>query len=123
MEIVHVKLTAAELVEVPLPIAVPHADTGLDTELTAGQDVILSDLDGEFHGGTVLEVAGERTRPVYVVEVGARLPVDLVAERVADLDVEPERADTHLLVDLLGDLRNQWREQQRGTRRWPDDAD
>jgi hypothetical protein len=114
MEIVHVKLAAAELVEVPLPIAVPHADTDLSSELTAGQAIVLSDLDGEFHGGTVLEVTGERTRPVYVVEVGARLSIDLVAERVADLDLEPERAETHLLVDLLGDLRSLWREEQRG---------
>jgi hypothetical protein len=109
MELIHVKLGAAELVEVPLPISVPHRDTGLENVLEGGQDVILSDLDGEFHGAVILDVLGTPLDPVYSVRVGPRLPIDMVAERLTDLDLTEEKAGTHLVVDLLGDARSLWR--------------
>lgn len=116
MDIMRVNLASADLVDVPLPVWVPHRDTGLDVVLDPGQQVVLSDLDGELHGGLVLDVLGSPLDPVYSVRVGARLPVDVAAERMTDAELPPDRAETHDLIDLLGEARALWRERQAAPR-------
>lgn len=105
MELVHVRLTAADLAG-SRRVVVPHARTGLRQALLVGEELVVTDQDGEFHGATVVAVGGDGHDPEYHLRIGARLPVDLAAQRMRDVDIEPENADLHDVVDLLGDLRD-----------------
>lgn len=105
MELFHVDLSSADLVRGPGPIVVSHQDTGLDAILVESQDVLVTDNDGEFHAAVVLRVDASRGEPRYHLHIGARLPVDLAAQRLADVDMLPENRGIHDVVDLLGDLR------------------
>jgi hypothetical protein len=96
---------------------VGHDDTGLDAPLVEGQEVLVTDRDGEFHAAVVLSVDvfedEGRTEPVYALHIGARLPMDMAAQRLTDVDLMPENRGLHEIVDLLGDLRrSQVRAQQ-----------
>ena len=104
MELVHVRLDEAHLVG-SAPITVSHARTGLEDVLEVGDDLVITDQDGEFHAATVVSVGGDGHDPEYHLRLGARLPIDLAAERLTDTDVRPEKAGVHDVVDLLGDLR------------------
>lgn len=86
-------------------VVVPHARTGLDDVLEVGDDLVVTDQDGEFHGATVVAVGGDGYDPHYNLRIGARLPLDYAAERMTDTDVRPEKAGLHDVVDLLGELR------------------
>ncbi|MFI2708326.1 hypothetical protein ACH5WX_12365, partial [Nocardioides sp. CER28] len=57
------------------------------------------------HAAVVLSVDSSRGEPVYALHVGARLPMDMAAQRLTDVDVYPENQGLHEIVDLLGDLR------------------
>lgn len=113
MDLVHVHVTAADLAGGD-NIVVPHARTGLRQVLLVGDDVVLTDQDGEFHGATVVAVGGDGHDPEYHFKVGARLPVDMAAQRMTDADIEPEHADVHDVVDMLGELRDLLRQMGRG---------
>lgn len=104
MELVHIRLTAADLVGSGV-VVVNHARTGLDRALDVGQRIVVTDQDGEFHGATVVAVGGDGVDPEYHLRIGARLPLDLAAQRMTDIDVTPEQADIQEVVDLLGELR------------------
>ena len=104
MELVHVRLAAEDLVG-DGHVVVPHTRTGLDDVLEVGDDLVVTDQDGEFHGATVIAVGGDGHDPHYNLRIGARLPIDLAAERMTDTDVRPEKAGVHDVVDLLGELR------------------
>jgi len=105
VELVHVRLTAADLAGSGR-VVVPHAHTGLRQALLVGEDLVVTDQDGEFHAATVVAVDGDGHDLEYHLKIGARLPVDLAAQRMNDVDIEPENADIHDVVDLLGDLRD-----------------
>jgi hypothetical protein len=109
MELIHVDLSAAELISAPGPLVVPHGATGLDTSLVEGQEVLVTDRDGEFHAAVVLSagLSGDNAQPepVYALHIGARLPMDMAAQRLTDVDLMPENRGLHEIVDLLGDLR------------------
>ena len=104
MELVHVRLAAADLVSGG-HIVLPHARIGLARPLLVGDSVVVTDQDGEFHGATVIAVGGDGANPEYHLRVGARLPIDLAAQRMTGVDTEPDNAGTHEVVDLLGELR------------------
>lgn len=105
MELVHVRLTAADLAGSGR-VVVPHARTGLHEALLVGEELVVTDQDGEFHGATVVAVSGDGHDPEYHLKIGARLPLDLAAQRMNDIDIEPENADLQDVVDLLGELRD-----------------
>lgn len=105
MQMFHIDLTSAELVNGPGPIVVWHEETGLSSVLSAGQDVLVTDRAGEFHAAVVLEVDDWQGEPIYAIHIGARLPMDLAAQRLTDVDMLPENRGIHDVVDLLGDLR------------------
>ena len=75
MELVHVRLAAEDLVG-DGRVVVPHARTGLDDVLEVGDDLVVTDQDGEFHGATVIAVGGDGHDPHYNLRIGARLPID-----------------------------------------------
>jgi hypothetical protein len=104
VELVHVRLTTADLVS-EHQVVVGHARSGLAKPLLVGDEVVVTDQDGEFHGATVTAVGGDGADPQYHLRIGARLPVDLAAQRMTDADLEPENAEIHEVVDLLGELR------------------
>jgi hypothetical protein len=115
VEVVHVSLASADLVSDALPVRIPHQGSGLSSVLQQGQDVVVTDLDGEFHGGLVLDVVGAGgpdDAVHYMVKIGARLPIDLAAERLTDFDLMPTRSGDHAVVDLLGELRERWQAQR-----------
>jgi hypothetical protein len=105
MELFHVDLSAADLIAGPGPLVVAHEETGLEAPLVEGQEVLVTDRDGEFHAAVVLSVDVTRLEPVYALHVGARLPMDMAAQRLTDVDLMPEHRGLHEIVDLLGDLR------------------
>jgi len=113
MELFHVDLSAAELIAGPGPLVVGHEETGLEAPLVEGQEVLVTDRDGEFHAAVVLSVDATWPEPVYALHIGARLPMDMAAQRLTDVDLMPENRGLHEIVDLLGDLRrSQVRAQQ-----------
>ena len=105
MELVHVRPTAEDLVENGR-VTVPHARTGLSQALLVGDDLVVTDADGEFHAATVVAVGGDGFAPEYHLQIGARLPIDLAAQRMTDVDIEPQNAGVHDVIDLLGELRS-----------------
>ena len=104
MELVHVRLTAEDLVG-DGQVTVAHSRTGLSDVLEIGDDLVVTDQDGEFHAASVVSVGGDGHDPHYNLRIGARLPIELAAERMTDVDVRPEKAALHDVVDLLGELR------------------
>lgn len=104
MELVHIRLGTHDLVR-RAAIVVAHSHTGLDGALDVGQRLVVTDLDGEFHGAEVTAVGGDGADPEYHLRIGARLPVDIAAQRLTDTDTEPENAGAQEVVDLLGELR------------------
>ena len=118
MELIHVELSAAELVGASGPVVVTHQQieqAGPTRLLSSGQEVVVTDADGEFHAAVVLAVVDMEGQPGYRLHIGVRLPADLAAERIADLDMLPERTPMHDLLDLLGDLRRSERESAGGS--------
>lgn len=105
MQLFHVDLTSAALVEGPGPLVVAHGETGLSSPLAEGQDVLIADRDGEYHAAVVLAVDSSAGEPVYDLHIGARLPAEMAAQRLTDVDMLPENRGLHDVVDLLGELR------------------
>jgi hypothetical protein len=105
MELFHVELTATELISGPGPLVIGHEQTGLTSVLDEGQEVLVTDRDGEFHAAVVLSADSSHGEPVYSVHIGARLPMDMAAQRLTDVDMLPENRGLHEIVDLLGELR------------------
>jgi len=105
MELIHVEMTSAELVAGADPVLVAHGSTGLASVLEDGEEVVVTDSDGEFHAGVVLSVHSDDADPTYALHIGARLPMDMAAQRLADVDLLPENRGLHDIVDLLGALR------------------
>jgi hypothetical protein len=104
VELLHVRLAVEDLIGGG-HVVIPHARTGLDSVLEVGDALVVTDQDGEFHGASVVAVGGDGHDPEYHLRIGARLPMDLAAERMTDVDVRPEKAALHDVVDLLGELR------------------
>jgi hypothetical protein len=107
VELVHIRLGTHDLVG-RAAIVIAHSQTGLDSVLDVGQRLVVTDLDGEFHGAEVTAVGGDGADPEYHLRIGARLPVDIAAQRLTDVDTEPENAGVQEVVDLLGELRRLW---------------
>ena len=58
------------------------------------------------NAAVVLSVDRLRGEAVYALHLGARLPMEMAAQRLTDVDLLPENQGLHELVDLLGDLRD-----------------
>lgn len=107
MDVIRVDVPAADLAAGQGVIVVARDPTR--GPLAVGQQVVVVDADGEFHGGVVLAAVDDPDGPGYRLLIGARLPAEVAAERIADQDVLPEHARLHEVVDLLGDLRRAMR--------------
>jgi hypothetical protein len=103
MELIHVDLSAGDLITRPGPLLVPHGVTGLAGVLAEAEEVVVSDRDGEFHAAVVESVDPPAGAAVYVLHVGALLPMDMAAQRLTDVDLGPEHRG-HAGVDLLAEL-------------------
>jgi hypothetical protein len=104
VELIHIRLEAGDLAR-RAEVVVMHSQTGRDEVLEVGQQLVVSDLDGEFHGAEVIAVGGDGADPAYHLRIGARLPVDIAAQRLTDTHTQPENAGVQEVVDLLGELR------------------
>ena len=89
MEVVHLPARGRELDETFRPVAVHHTDTGLTRHLERGEEIVLTDLGGDFHSAKVLLID---EGPVYHFFIGARLSVDEAAGRMSDLGLESRSA-------------------------------
>lgn len=89
MEVVHLPARGSELEETFRPVAVRHTDTGLTRRLGRGEEVVLTDLDGDFHSAKVLLVD---EGPVYHFFIGARLSIDEAARRMVDVEAPISRS-------------------------------
>lgn len=104
MELIHIRWTTRDLAR-RAEVVIAHSQTGLDNALDVGQRLVVTDLDGEFHGAEVSAVGGDGADPEYHLRIGARLPTDVAAQRLTDTDTAPENAGVQEVVDLLGELR------------------
>ncbi|MDQ4114460.1 hypothetical protein ABTX24_00175 [Nocardioides sp. NPDC127514] len=89
MEVVHLPARGRELDETFRPVAVHHTDTGLTRHLERGEEIVLTDLGGDYHSAKVLLID---EGPVYHFFIGARLSVDEAAGRMADLPIQSRSA-------------------------------
>jgi hypothetical protein len=105
MDLIHVDLTSADLTAAPEPIVVVPPSGEVTDVLDEGDEVVVSDRDGEFHGAVVVSVETSGDHAAYGLRIGARLPLDMAAQRLADVDIVPENRGLHEVVDLLGELR------------------
>lgn len=107
-----------QLVAVPFALAdvaqrgevrVSHVRAGLSHGLELHEDVVVQCADGEFLAGRVVGFEFELEDTLYLMELGVRLPVDDVAQRLGgERDAAPEvdrPITTADVMDLLSDLR------------------
>jgi hypothetical protein len=83
---------------------VAHSETSLRRGLEFGEPVVLWVGGRDHYAAKVREIEFEIEDTVYTLELGARLPADLAAERLAGLTTDQD-LELHEIVDLLGDLR------------------
>ncbi len=84
---------------------VRHSTTHLVRGLDFGEGVVTRTPDGEYHAAEVIELDFEPEDTIYVLRVGARLPPELAAERLADAHLDADTAGVHAVVDLLVQLQ------------------
>ena len=88
----------------PHTVVVAHSGTSLARGLEHGEPVVLLVAGQDHYAARVREIEFEPEDTVYVLDLSARLPGDLAAERVAGLRADHD-LPLHELVDLLGELR------------------
>ena len=100
-----------EVLEVALPtvvhgdrISAGHVASMLSRGLDFGEEVLVHTGDGEYHLARVEQVDFELEDTVYTLAIGARMPVEMVMERLSGALTDPEVAERHHLVSLLGEL-------------------
>ncbi len=81
-----------------------HSETTLRRGLEHGEPVVLRVAGRDDYAAKVRRIEFELDDTVYILDLGARLPDDLAAERLAGLTPDHD-LELHELVDLLGDLR------------------
>jgi len=129
MELIAVPVRARQLTAgegVGGHFVVPHRTSGLARGLELDEEVVIVDPDGEFHAATVHDLTFTLDDTHYVLEMGTRLPPQLVRERLAapSVPVQPEPEDHEVpqeedlqsLLNLLGELRDRERGPGRGPR-------
>ena len=87
MEVFHVQLSGAALDASKRPIEVSHSDTGLARRLAPREEVVVTDLGGDFHSARVLMVDNSSLDPVYFLHLGKRLSLVEAARRLNDADL------------------------------------
>jgi len=86
-------------------VVLAHSATGLTRGLEFGEAVILRSVEGEHWAAKVRDIGFEVDDTVYTLDLGARLPDDIAADRIRGLDPVRHDLELHEIVDLLGDLR------------------
>ncbi|GAB3761110.1 hypothetical protein FB382_003283 [Nocardioides ginsengisegetis] len=86
-------------------VVVAHSATSLTRGLEFGEAVVLRTAEGEHWTAKVRDIGFEVDDTVYTLDLGARLPDDLAADRLEGLDPLRHDLELHEVVDLLGDLR------------------
>ena len=88
-------------------VVLPHDQSGLTEPLVPGDEVVLLDVDGEFHAGVIDALTARDLRLVYHIRQGVRLPADAAHDRLANRPARPVSGVTdQSLLDLLGELRD-----------------
>ncbi|WP_170286189.1 hypothetical protein [Nocardioides rubriscoriae] len=93
-------------------IVVAHDQSGLRTTMVPGEEVVLLDVDGEFHAGVITALSVRDGRLHYAIRQGVRLPSEAAHDRLDESPApDPGRATTkgvtdQSLLDLLGELRD-----------------
>ena len=83
---------------------VAHSETELRRGLEFGEPVVLRVGGRDHYAAKVRQIEFELDDTIYTLDLGARLPGDLAAERLVGLTADHD-LELHELVDLLGDLR------------------
>ncbi|MDH2414561.1 hypothetical protein [Nocardioides sp. CER19] len=87
MEIIHVQFSGAALAARRGPVEVSHDDTVLRRRLTPREEVVLTDLDGDFHSARVLMIDNAGVDPIYFLHLGRRLSLVEAARRLNEIDL------------------------------------
>jgi hypothetical protein len=87
MEIIHVHVSGAALEARRGPVEVSHDDTLLRRRLTPREEVVVADLDGDFHSARVLMIDNAGVEPVYFLHLGRRLSLVEAARRLNEVDL------------------------------------
>ncbi|MBZ5735162.1 hypothetical protein K8Z61_11715 [Nocardioides sp. TRM66260-LWL] len=110
MELVELPYTGAELTAMRGPLIVSHVESRLRRALEPGEDLVLLDVDGEYHSGWVADLRFELEDTLYVVERGVRLPPEQASERLDEADGGPEARgleSTQSVLDMLAEWRKE----------------
>ena len=85
-----------------------HDQSGLAATLVPGEEVVLRDLDGEFHAGVIAALSVRDGRLHYAIRQGVRLPSEAAQARLdgASDDTPGRGVSDQSLLDLLGELRD-----------------
>ena len=110
MELIELPHTGRELVTMRGPILVSHVECRLRRALEPGEDVVLLDLDGEYHSGFVADLRFELEDTLYVIDRGVRLPPEQASERLDDADGGPEARglfSTQSVLDMIAEWKRE----------------
>jgi hypothetical protein len=87
VEIIHVQLSGLALTASRRPIEVSHDNSGLTRKLMPREEVVVTDLDGDFYSARVLMVDNSDPDPVYFLHLGMRLSLVEAARRLNEIDL------------------------------------
>lgn len=65
--------------------------------------------DGEYHSARVVDLDFELEDTIYGLQVGARLPAEMAAERLSDAPLDEDTKDVHRIVNMLARMRRRTR--------------
>lgn len=108
VELIELPLTSRELIAQRGPVVVSHIESRLRRALEPGEDVVLLDLDGEYHSGFVADLRFEPEDTLYVIDRGIRLPPEQASERLDDADGGPEARGLYSTQSVL-DMLEEWK--------------
>lgn len=110
VELIELPYAGRELAVMRGPLIVSHVESRLRRALEPGEDVVLLDLDGEYHSGFVADLRFELEDTLYVIDRGVRLPPEQATERLDDADGGPEARglySTQSVLDMLAEWKRE----------------
>ena len=110
MELIELPYTGTELSAMRGPVIVSHVESRMRRALEPGEDVVLLDLDGEYHSGFVADLRFELEDTLYVIDRGVRLPPEQASERLDDADGGPEARglfSTQSVLDMIAEWKRE----------------
>lgn len=110
VELIELPYAGRELAVMHGPLIISHVESRLRRALEPGEDVVLLDLDGEYHSGFVADLRFELEDTLYVIDRGVRLPPEQATERLDDADGGPEARglySTQSVLDMLAEWKRE----------------